>query len=233
MMDRAKRRDLSLASWALLALGLALAACAATEQTRDLRYSGFLKNYAQLSPGQRGQAMLVYVNPDADFSAYDKIIIDPVTVWRTMGSNIPSLTPGETEQLASYLYWATRKRLENDYEIVKRPGRGVLRLRLAITEAKGSNVTMDVISKVSPLPIVTGVTKLATGTRAFVGEAGVEAEILDSLSHHRLAAAMDERAGGRTLQGAGNTWTDVHDAFDHWAERMQTRLAELRTGAAE
>jgi hypothetical protein len=177
--------------------------------------------------------MLVYVNPDADFSAYDKIIIDPVTVWRTMGSNIPSLTPGEMQQLANYLYWATRKRLENDYEIVERRGRGVMRLRVAITEAKGSNVTMDVISKVSPLPLVSGVTKLATGTRAFVGKAGIEAEILDSLSDHRLAAAMDERAGGRSLKGAGITWSDVYDAFDHWAERIQMRLAELRAGGAE
>lgn len=232
-MDRAKRRDLSAASAGLLALGLALAACASTEQTRDLRYSGFLKNYAQLSPGQRGQAMLVYVNPDADFSAYDKIMIDPVTVWRTMGSNIPSLTPDEMEQLASYLYWATRKRLENDYEIVERRGRGVLRLRLAITEAKGSNVTMDVISKVSPLPIVSGVTKLATGTRAFVGKAGIEMELLDSLSEHRLAAAMDERAGGRSLKGAGSTWSDVQDAFDYWAERVQKALARLREGETE
>jgi hypothetical protein len=232
-MDRAKRRDLSVASSALLALGLALAACATTEQTRDLRYSGFLKNYAQLSPGQRGQAMLVYINPDADFSAYDKLIIDPVTVWRTMGSNIPSLTPDETEQLASYLYWATRKRLESDYEIVERRGRGVLRLRVAITEAKGSNVTMDVISKVSPLPIVTGVTKLTTGTRAFVGKAGIEMELLDSLSNHRLAAAMDERAGGRALQGAGGTWSDAYDAFDHWAERTQKALARLRAEGAE
>jgi hypothetical protein len=232
-MDRAKRRDLYVASSALLALGLALAACATTEQTRDLRYSGFLKNYAQLSPGQRGQAMLVYVNPDADFSAYDKIIIDPVTVWRTMGSNIPSLTPEETQKLANYLYWATRKRLESDYEIVERRGRDVLRLRVAITEAKGSNVTMDVISKVSPLPLVSGVTKLATGTRAFVGKAGIEMELLDSLSNHRLAAAMDERAGSRSIRGAGSAWSDVADAFDYWAERMQMGLAELRTGGAE
>ena len=75
--------------------------------------------------------------------------------------------------------------------------------------------------------MVSGVTKLATGTYAFVGTAGIEAEFLDSLSGHRLAAAIDERAGGRSLRGGNTTWSDVQNAFDFWAAQMRTRLAEL------
>ena len=36
---------------ALLALSLLLPACTGTQQSRDIRYSGFLKHYDQMQPG--------------------------------------------------------------------------------------------------------------------------------------------------------------------------------------
>ena len=72
--------------------------------------------------------------------------------------------------------------------------------------------------------------QLAADTQIFVGTAGIEAEILDSVTGERLAAAVDERAGSKALKGSTSTWSDVKDAFDYWAERLKVRLAELRGG---
>lgn len=226
MMQPIRNHLLPIASATLALLGLS---CATTEKTRDFRYSGFLKNYEQLQPGQSADdPILLYLNPDADWASYDKLMIDPVTIWRTMGSNLTSVPETELQQLADQLYWALRKAVEDDYEIVQRPGRGVLRVRVALTEVKGANAVASTISKLSPLPLITGVSKMTTGTWAFVGKAGIEGETLDSLSNQRLSAAVDERAGGRSLQSGSSTWSDVEQAFRYWADRFSKRLAKLR-----
>jgi hypothetical protein len=89
---------------------------------------------------------------------------------------------------------------------------------------------MGNISAVLPqMRLISGAKRLATGTASFVGSAGVEAELLDSLSGERLAAAIDRRAGQTRLRGSDSTWEDVEQAFDHWSEMLAARLREVRT----
>jgi hypothetical protein len=105
-----------------------------------------------------------------------------------------------------------------------------MRIRAALTEAQASNVTMDVVSVVLPQArILTNAPKrLATGTHAFVGKAGVEVEILDSLTNERLVAAVDERSGGKTFNGITDKWDDVFETTRYWADRLREKLAEFR-----
>jgi len=103
---------------------------------------------------------------------------------------------------------------------------------VAITEAKGSRVVVNTVSKIVPqLRVLITVGGLATETQALVGRAGVEAELLDALTHERLGAAVDRRAGTKALRGGFGTWPDVQRSFDYWSERLRTRLAELRQGS--
>ena len=108
-----------------------------------------------------------------------------------------------------------------------------MRVRASITEAKGSMVVLDTISSLVPqLRTLTTVTKLAADTHVVVGKAAVEGEVVDSLSGVRLFAAVDERAGAKALRGVFGTWNDVHEAYKHWAKRLNARLGELRTGSS-
>jgi len=211
-------------AWLAAAL-LVLAACAATEQAREPEPSGFLtgKFYA----GKEGQPLLVYVKPDAQWRRYDKILIDPVTIWCESG--LVDVPPEEAQALADQLETSLRRELAKDYTLVERPGPGVMRLRAAITEAKGARRVLNVASTVGPtMRLLSSAKRLATGTHAFVGHAGIEGELLDSMTNERLAAAIDRRAGAKTLSGATSKWDDVQQAFDYWADRLRTRLAELR-----
>lgn len=231
-MTRSRSRGLGARGGAGLALAAALLACAATAPAPDVRYSGFLRNYAELSPGGEGEALLVYRNPAADFSRYDRVLIDPVTVWRTVGSDLAALPAAEQERLANHLYWALREELAKDWALADRPGPGTLRIRAAITEARAANAVMDSVSTVGPmLRAYSGATRLATGTEAFVGKAGVEGEVLDSVSGVRLLAAIDEQAGQKRLRGSTQAWDDVLEAYRLWATRLRERLARLRAGA--
>jgi Protein of unknown function (DUF3313) len=64
-----------------------IAGCATSQQAREVQESGFLgQNYELLRPGEEGEALLVYRNPAARWSSYDKIKLDPVAIWAGEGS---------------------------------------------------------------------------------------------------------------------------------------------------
>ena len=207
-----------------------LTGCATTEQTREVEPSGFLGDYSQLKKGGGERALLYYVNPDANLAAYDKVIIDPVTIWHSKDSDLSEVPKEELENLTHYLYSAVRKQLESDYTIVEQPTKGAMRIRMAMTEAEGSTAPLDIATTyLPPARLISEAKKLATGTHSFVGETAIEMEILDSMSKERLVAVVDERAGGKHYKGSTDTWADVKQAADFWAERIKTRLAEYRS----
>jgi len=212
-------------------LAVGLAGCAPTHQARSVKPAGFLGDYSRLQPGKEGEALLVYRNANAQWRKYDKMLIEPVTIWGGGAkSGLLMDVPADEEQvLADYLDASLRNALGKDYKLVDRPGPGVMRLRVAITEAEGSTVPLDLASTVIPqIRTLSTAKRIATGTDLFVGKAGIEGELKDSLTDERLAAAVDRRVGQKSVEGVGNTWGDVEDAFDQWAERLRARLAQLR-----
>jgi hypothetical protein len=219
-----------------LAAGL-LAGCTSTYQARKTTTTGFLGNYSQLKPGKGEEALLVYVNPKADFKKYDKIILDPVSVYATPNSSLAKLSKEDRQRLVNYLDATLREHLKADYTIVTAAGPGVMRVRVAITEAKGAMVAMDTLSTVMPIGLaLSEVKSLATGSHAAVGVAGVECEGLDSVSKERLFAAVDKRVGQKVTGKLDkfDKWRTPNDAFDYWADRLQQRLKEERSkGAAK
>jgi hypothetical protein len=211
----------------LAGLVLSLAACATTRQTRSVERSGFLGDYSQLQEGEKGEAQLVYVNPEAEFSGYQAVMLDSVTFWYT--SEASRLTAEDEQRLTDHLYAALHKELAQDYKIVDRSGPGVMRLRAAITEAKGARVVGNAVTSIVPqLRMLSTVGGMAADTAALVGKVGVEAELSDSLTGQRLLAAVDERAGTKTIRGGLAKWSHVEEAFDFWAKRVRERLSQLR-----
>ncbi len=212
------------------AISLVVAGCATTRQPRqDPVLSGFLGDYTELQPGEGDQAALVYVS-DADWASYDAVLIDSVTMWRT--SQTETLSEEERQALTDYAFLAVHDALMDDYRIVSEPGPGVIRLRLAITQATGAKVVVNTVtSVVPPLRLVTTLGGLAADKAVFVGQASVEAELIDTMTGRQLAAAVDERWGTKAVRGGILEWSDVKNALDFWAERMRARLKELRDGS--
>lgn len=211
----------------IFGMSLALAACATTRQTRDVEPSGFLGDYSQLREGEGEEAQLVYINPKAEWAMYNAVMIDSVTLWKS--SETSDISEEDAQKLTDYLYTLLQEQLSQDYKIVDYPGPGVMRLRAAITEAEGAQVAGNAITTIIPqFRLLASAAGMAADTSVFVGEAAVEVDIRDSLTDKRLAAAVDERVGGKTIRGGLKTWSHVHRAFEYWAERLRERLAELR-----
>jgi hypothetical protein len=211
---------------------LILAACPTTRQAGSVEKSGFLGDYSILKEGKDGRALLYYRNPDTDFTKYDKILLDPITLWRPPDTDLAKLDEDDAQRLGLLLYRKVKSELIKDYEFVDEPGPGVLRLRLAITEASDANAPLNLVTTiVPPFLVLSGVKALATGTGAFMGAASLEGEITDSVTNELLIAAVDRRVGVKNISNAWRTWDEVEDAYDYWARRIRERLAEERKRA--
>ena len=212
-----------------MAMIVMLSACA-TERARHVKPSGFLKDYSLLKKTEGDKAQLLYINEKVDWKKYDKIIIEPVTIWRVPGSKLEKAPQNELDMLGRYFYTAIRNELAKDYTIVDEPEVGAMRFRLALTEAQKSKVVLDIVSSVIPIGAVVSVGKrLATGTHSFVGKATVEAELSSATTGELLAGAVASRVGGKGYDaGMFSSWSDVKKSADHWAARLRESLAGLR-----
>jgi hypothetical protein len=212
---------------ALVVAAVMVAACATTRKSRGTGVaSGFLGDYSNLRKGEKDEPQLIFIHPGVDWSHYDAIHIESVTLWQDKRTDA---VPEEEQQLlADFLFHALHEQLSKDYKMVDEPGPNVLQLRAAITEAKGSKVVMNTVTSVVPaLRMLTTIVGMSAGTSALVGKAGIEGEITDSLSGERLMAALDQRQGTKAVRGGVKTWSDVKLAFEFWAERLRKRLATL------
>ncbi len=208
-----------------LALALLLGGCATTRQTRSVEKSGFLGDYAQLHPGEDGEAQLVYRRPDVDWSGYEGILLESIELWKT---GPDSISEENGQQLANYFYLALHERLSKDFRLVQVPGPGVLRLRAALTETRGARVVGNAVTSIIPQTRLVATWLGATrDVQVFVGSASAEVDITDAFSGERLLAAVDARAGTKAMRGGIAKWSDVELACDYWAERIAERLGEL------
>jgi hypothetical protein len=127
-----------------------LAACADDPaEVEPSERSGFLGDYSQLTPGRGDEAQLRYIAPEADFSGYRKVIVDPVVAWEGgAGSAAPV---AELKSLADALTAALREQLAHEFEVVEVPAAGTLRIRAALTgvHAGGASVELEVLDAAS------------------------------------------------------------------------------------
>ena len=218
---------------AALCVLVCLVGCTTTHRVRRVHLSGFLSDYSQLKEGGPDEAQLVYINPAADFGKYTKILMDPIQVYAaTERSNIASLPNDQLKALLNYLDAKLRQELGKDYKFVTEPGADVMRMRVALTEARSRKVLLNTVSTVMPIGLAISTAKrVAEGTHSGVGQTNVEAEIVDSRSGERLLAAVDARAGRKVTWPIPDMFSrqkDVTNAFDYWAERSRERFAALR-----
>ncbi len=133
----------------MLACGLFACATAATVQ--EVRDTSFLKNESQLQPGRGSQAQLVYINPETDFSRYDKAVVDRVALWFRDENADGGIEPTEQQHLAGYFTAALRHQLQLEFHPVENAQPGALRVRAAITRLSksGASVAIEVVDAVS------------------------------------------------------------------------------------
>jgi len=235
------------AALALLAIALAPAGCATTQQAKlgDQDYCDFLgpalcaRLTATEAPGRlsgaaiagSGEAVagLRYIDPSARWTQYRKVLVAPVTFW---GGDETKVSPADQQMLTNYFSQTLEQQLAKKFEVVQQPGPGVLTLQVALVDAKTATPILRTISLIVPQARGLNTLKyLATGSYGFVGGAEAELKAMDSMTHQVLAAAVDKRIGGGGLKAAAQwQWGDAENAMNAWAEQLTTRLASWTSG---
>jgi hypothetical protein len=191
--------------------------------------SGFLDDYSLLRPGGSDEVALVYRDPAADWTAYHKVLLEPVTLWRSGRKSLDAVPEDDLMRLIGLLEGAVRRRLGEGFALVDRPEPGAMRIRLAITEARASDPILDVLRARDDGTVAAGSGALHPETRRFIEHAEIEGEIRDAPTDRLLAAGVDRRRREGALPI--DTWADVARGLDFWAERVCGRL-EARTRGA-
>jgi hypothetical protein len=231
---------------AFLAVALAAAACATTQQVKpEGNYCAFLGSAvcARLTPtatpgrlsgaaiAGSGEpvAALRYIDPSARWTQYKKVLLEPVTFW---GGDDTKVSPADQDMLTDFFYQAIEQALSKDFELVDKPGPGVLTIHVALVDAQTATPILRTISMVVPQARGLNTLKyLATGTYGFVGGAQAELKVMDSMTHQVLAAAVDRRVGGGSLKTAAQwQWGDAENAMNAWAAQLATRLSSWTSG---
>ncbi|MHC4475244.1 MAG: DUF3313 domain-containing protein [Planctomycetota bacterium] len=203
----------------MLAIGIMAAQCGCA--ARRARRTGFLSDYSRLKP--YSDVSYRNIPSQETIRRYSKFIVDPVVVHFHTGSKaIEERSKGKiTEQditdLKSYMHDAIVNAISDRYSIVYRPGPGVARVRIAITDLKKSNVLMN---------IHPGSKLLGSG----LGGATLEAEWLDSQTGEQIAALLESQLGDRFSLDGLSEWGDAKAIMDDWAQRFRKRLDEAHGG---
>ncbi len=193
--------------------------------TKQLKQSGFLKNYPEFKSGPKGGADFVYLKEGIDFSVYNKVMMNHVVLYFEDDSEYKGIHPQELADMSNAFHKAITDNLEGAYPLVAEPGPDVMRLRIALTDVVANKPGMGAISTVMHVGLVfSTIKKGITGTHTGVGRASIEVEILDSVTNERIGAAIDMRPGGK-IEGFSK-WGAVEGAFEFWAKRLRTWLDE-------
>jgi len=225
----------------LLALVCAMVACSASRGRRkgEVPESGFLRDYSQLEKLEDWPARKAYFNPNAQWSRYDSIHLDSVTLWSD--KSIDKLSAKDQQMLTDTLYTSLHEKLGEYYELTDHPGPNTIRVRVAITQGKGAKAVMRGLTSIHPGTLLLGAAVgLSLDTANSVGTSTMEAELLDAATNERLAAVVDQRAGTKVFfliapKRTFTKWGDVKAIDDYWANRavivLHTKGVPFKAGA--
>ena len=214
--------------------------CKTTRQVSNDRFnhpSGFLGDYSQMQEGSDDQSYLVYFSPEADWSKYKNIWIQPIELWKSDDPNSPinRVSPENRQKLIDLFHTSLYNTLSAHYTMVEEGGPDVMIIHAAITEFRKSTPVVGMVSSIYlPLKLVSLGKQTLRGTAIGVGSVTIEAELLNGETNERLAAMLDTRSGTSALRSKfTNTFGDIEKSFQWWAEHLLIRIEEKKQGITE
>lgn len=199
--------SLGLAGLAVLVL---LAGCASTPRANP---SGFLSDYNRLKQDPQDESIWYWEKPGVDWGKYRKFMLDHVRVRIDKKKAQRELTQAELNKLAGDFRKVVAKELSSGYEVVSRPGPGVLQVSAAIVDVIPVNPAINMMSGAALLMPLD------------LGGASIEVKFLDSVSGELLAEMSDtKRQSHLTLNMGWKRWSHVQEAFEDWAKEFKKAI---------
>ena len=225
----------------------------ASDPTRMTK-SGFLSNYAKLKTAPVGDGLQCWRVPDLNAKNYDKVMFSRIVVSLAppKDSEEPEMIdPSDLKTLTDYFHGAMVKAMKPLMPVAEQPGKGVVVIRIALTNLIPTKVSRSLGGTLIPFGFVaeagSGVaTGRPVGSTPYLGETSMEMQFLDGASGDVLAECRDTQIGRKYAaevnsgaDGAATTWANGYlnsfqawsyakNAFDKWALLVAKRLGQLR-----
>ena len=196
--------------------------CILSSQSYAAPNSGFLDDYSGLKADPDRSGAMVYRKSGVSLGAYDKIVISPIEIWYSPKTKYKGVSPDEMKALADTFVSVITNELEPDYPVVGSSGKGVLIVRLAITNLKMKKKKRSLLGY---MPIGAAVTAIqgAAGKRIILADATIEAELLDGVSGERLGILTDSLSATMSKKDKPS-WESLTNALTFYAKRFRSRL---------
>ena len=185
-----------------------LAGCRALGLTE----SGYLSDYSKLQ--EVSDDVMAYRNPRVVPGTYQSFIVERVAI-HVEEDREGHLTEEQIEEISEYLYAELTKLLTENERVVSRPGPGVARIRIAVTD----------VQKSKPLANILPWSRISSVGR---GGAVLEGEMVDSQTGEQLLAVVRRTRAGFFSSSGLTALSDVKHAIDQWLEAHHERMEELR-----
>jgi len=212
-----------------LALAVSLAGCGTSSQARSVDLNATLVNPSLLKEGKDDQSLYRYVKPDLDFKQYTKVYVEPIMVRKD--GQLDKDEMENYQKLANNAFVYMTEELGKDYQLVKLPEPGALRIQMAIIDADSSKPVRNTLGTVFPIGMAISLVKYgATGKSSGVGEITAEMRITDGGTGELLGAALDRRVGEKKFSKLWSSWYNADEALKYWAQRTRFAFCEMRGG---
>jgi hypothetical protein len=190
--------------------------------------SGFLGDYSQFRQVPGPFDTWQWVRPGVNWRQFTKLYIEPVEVWINPHGAYPGIEPGLYKRMVDeFRAQVVQEFRAGGYEVVDRPGPGVLKLHFAltgVTPERPGFTPLDVL----PIKIAIDAARYATGTDKSVIAISGEAEVLDGVTNERLFAQVTTRKDVHLFVGRQVTWDDVKGGATEWAKQARALLDKAR-----
>jgi hypothetical protein len=186
---------------ALIAMSAIVAGCTTADPTA---YSG-LASASQLQPNPEDKSGRVpyRYKSNVDWRQYDKIIVNPVTVYNGPDNQFVKIAEKDKSVLADYMQDQFSAKLKTRFAIVNSPSPGTLRLHLTLTGAKD---TTPFLGPFSHLDVGGNVINAAQAVRGregtMAGSVNYAVEIYDAQSNRLLSAYVTKQYPNAMNAGA-------------------------------
>lgn len=208
--------------WIILTTTLILITGQATAAENN---SGFLDDYSSLKPDPDQKGAKIYIKPDADLGMYDKIVFDPIEIFYALDTKYKGISPDELKLLADAFRDLMVKELEPKYPVIQTPGKGVLRVRLAITNVKMKKKKRGLLGYM-PIGAALTAAKDMAGLRIILSDSMIEAELIDSETNETIGLLVDTSSSD-TPEGK-ESWEALQESLSFYARRLRKRLDAAR-----
>lgn len=218
-------KSFSKASISLVVASCALGSCTTADPTA---YTGLASaQHLKADPSDRSGRVPYRYNSGTNWKQYDKVIVDPVTVYRGPDNQFVKVSEQDKTALASYMQSQFTQKLRTRFSIVSSPALGTLRVHLTLTGAK---TTRPVLGPFSHLDVGGGVFNAVQAARgkegSMTGSVAYAVEIYDATNNTLLSAYVSKQYPNAMNVGASfGALKASQVAIDKGADAL---LAQLR-----